>query len=64
MKLLSEFIKDLQALQEQHGDLPVVTVDSDALAESIPEDDAQSSFVENGAWDEEKKQNCDCILII
>lgn len=64
MKLLSEFIKDLQALQEKHGDLPVVTVDSDSFAESIPADDAQSSFVENGAWDEEKKQNCDCILII
>lgn len=64
MKLLSEFIKDLQALQDKHGDLPVVTVDSDSFAESIPADDAQSSFVENGAWDEEKNQNCDCILII
>ncbi len=64
MKLLSEFIKDLQALQEKHGDLPVVTVDSDSFAESIPADDAQSSFVEHGAFDTSKKTKCDCILII
>lgn len=64
MKLLSDFIKDLQDLKEQHGDLPVVAVDSDTFAEYIPDDDATCRFVEHGAFDTTKKIKCDCILII
>ena len=64
MKLLSEFIKELQELKEKHGDLPVVSCASDCFSEYIPDDDATCRFVEHGAFDTTKKIKCDCILII
>ena len=62
MKLLSEFIKNLQDLKDKYGDLPVVTADG-YCTECIHDDDSHASFCENGAWNYEDKKGHDCILI-
>lgn len=62
MKLVSELIRDLQALRDRHGDIPVVT--SDYCQETIPDDDAHATFQEKSVWDSEAGKRIDCIIII
>ena len=63
MKLLSTFIKKLEELKEQYGDLPVVTANLDGQQDTIPDDDAVCDFWKNGAWDSDNQKMCDCVLI-
>lgn len=63
MVMLSEFIKRLEELKKEHGDLPVVTADTDGFQDTIPDDDSVCDFWEKGAWDSESQKMCDCILI-
>ena len=63
MKLLSEFIKDLQTLKEEYGDLPVETSDYNC-EETIPDDDAHAVFREEFVHDSVERKFRDCILIV
>lgn len=63
MKLLSTFIKELEVIKDEHGDLPVVTADWNGAQDTIPDDDSVCGFWKNGAWDSDNQKMCDCVLI-
>lgn len=60
MKLLSDFIKELQALKEKHGDLPVVVDFSDYRP--TVNDELEIGFSPKGAID--NGSEVDCIVIV
>ena len=64
MKLLSTFIKELEALKDAHGDLPVITYNwkSDFFSGKIDNDASVATFGKDDAWDAKDKV-CDCIVI-
>ena len=51
MKRISEFIKELQALKEKYGDLPVVTQSDDNIT-MIPDNDSVVEYCECGAFND------------
>ena len=62
MKRISEFIKELESLKEQHGDLPVVTNDPD-YGESIDNNDSYAIFKQKHAFEPSEIKYKDCIVI-
>ena len=62
MKRISEFIKELEALKEKHGDLPVVVDFSDYRP--TVNDELDLSFSARGAIDHDTGTEVDCIVIV
>lgn len=64
MKLLSTFIKELKALEEAHGDLPVITYNCkcEFYSGNVDYDESESMFGKGCAWDA-RGYECDCIVI-
>lgn len=63
MKTLSDFIKELEGLKKQYGDLPVVTRDS-VYGESLHNNDSSAVFREKHAFDSSDEDYHDCIVIL
>ena len=63
MKLLSQFIKELETLKEKNGDLPVVTNDSE-YGECIHVNDSYAIFKAKHAFDSTDEEYKDCIVIL
>ncbi len=64
MKMVSEFIKELEELKEKYGDLPVVmSSGSDSFCENIDKW-PEAEFSENGIWRSTDEEYKDCIVIL
>ena len=62
MKKLSQFIKELETLKEEKGDLPVVTSDPE-YGECIDNDDSFAIFEPKHVFDSTEEEYKDCIVI-
>ena len=69
MKLASQFIKELQGLIKEHGDLPIVSIGSDGENGRDTEEaivDFRGAYHNNPCWFSNKEgdiEYCDCFEV-